>query len=150
MGEINCSVTIMPIYRGSIWFIRRDKGDSFEGLLVAPGGKVKTTDAVELIEGVSYYSVEYAAYRELLEETGIRILLTQLKYFCSLTLPGSSRVVISLYCLLREDQFPAEYCNLVLLDYPSIVLREDFAPGMKVEALKLLKHLGLDKEEVQA
>ena len=64
MGEINCSVTVMPVCRGKVGFIRRRKDDTFPELLVAPGGKIKLTDGT-MLEGVRYWSVEDAVTREL-------------------------------------------------------------------------------------
>lgn len=133
--EINCAVTVMPLYEGEaggeIGFIRRDKDDTFGGLLVAPGGKVEPGDGVD-VDGVMYWSVECAAKRELLEEAGIDWDPNNLPYFCSLTLP-SGRVVISLYLMLTEKTG-----NLEWYSREEIASRDDFAPGMKEEAILLL------------
>lgn len=136
MIETNCSVTVMPVYSGYIGFIRRDPGDTFGGMLVAPGGKVEVTDG-QLVDNVPYHSVEAAAIREMWEETGITISRDQLEYFCSLTLPSNGRVVISLYCDVTKEQLDRSNKLLVLLDREAVKARNDFAPGMKEEALML-------------
>jgi 8-oxo-dGTP pyrophosphatase MutT (NUDIX family) len=133
---INCSVTVMLVSGGRIGFIKRQKEDTYGGMLVAPGGKVEESDG-EMIEGVRYFSVEDCAIREVLEETGIRLSREDLKYFCSLTLPNG-RAVISLYAELRG---PAD--GIILLDRKGISDRSDFAPGMKSEALLLAEKLGI-------
>lgn len=136
--EINCSVTVMPILAGKIGFIRRKKGDSYAELLTAPGGKVEPTDGV-LIEGVPYWPVEDAAIRELKEETGIKIVRNQLKYFCSLTLPNG-KVVISMYTILRANKTESMH-DIVFLSPYEIEHCIDFAPGMRTEAKILIDSL---------
>jgi len=135
MSEINCSVTVMPVDMSGddlkIGFIRRDQTDTLPGRLVAPGGKVEPTDG-EMIEGVPYFSVEHAAVRELKEETGMQVDRSSLFYFCSLTLPNG-RVVISMW--LEVNLAPH---TLTWLTKKEIEERDDFAPGMKEEALMLM------------
>lgn len=133
--ETNCAVTVMLLYEGEaggeIGFIRRDKNDTFGGLLVAPGGKVEPEDGIN-IDGVMYWSAEHAAKRELLEEAGIDCDASDLFYFCSLTLP-SGRVVISLYLAVLGKTEGLEWYSK-----EEITSRDDFAPGMKEEAILLL------------
>lgn len=136
---INCAVTVMPVYDGeeeiSIGFLRRPiTDDSYAGRLVAPGGKVEECDG-EVLDGVPYYSVEYAATRELMEEANLKVDPHALFYFCSLTLPNG-RVVISLY-YIAEDKSP----TLEWLNKQQIEACGDFAPGMKQEALLLLESI---------
>lgn len=135
MNEINCSVTVMPISNGKIGFIRRDKGDTFGGKLVAPGGKVEFSDG-ELIDGVPYWSVEWAVHRELLEETGLFVPVEGLRYFCSLTLPNG-RIVISLF----TTEVPCGSGELEWYSRKEIADRDDFAPGMKQEAQLLFNRV---------
>lgn len=135
-NPINCSVTVMPICGERIGFIRRHKDDTYGDMLVAPGGKVKETDG-EQVEGVNYYSVEKCAVRELEEETGIKLDHKELRYFCSLTLPNG-RIVISLYAPVKTATD-----TMVFLTRDEIVARNDFAPGMKSEALLLADRLQL-------
>jgi len=130
--EINCSVTVMPMCDGEVGFIRRDKEDTFSGLLVAPGGKIEPWDGVD-IDGVMYWSAKHAAKRELLEEANIDCDTYDLFYFCSLTLP-SGRVVISLYLELLEKAGKLEWYSR-----EEIMSRQDFAPGMREEAAMLLE-----------
>lgn len=140
--ELNCSVTVMPIREEEyveVGFIRRGPDDTFAGMLVAPGGKVQDTDG-ELTDGVMYYSVEYAAIREFEEEVGVRLQKEKLFYFCSLSLPNG-RVVISMYTELDTCQ---QSDKLLYLSPMEIAKHEDFAPGMKQEALALLESLGVD------
>jgi len=137
---INCSVTVMPIFYNEeegelqIGFLRRAPDDeSYGGMLVAPGGKVEESDG-EMISGVPYFSIEYAAIRELREETDIIVDdRHELLYFCSLTLPNGV-VVISLYYWLQE----AKGRNLEWLGRRGIRNCQDFVPGMREEALLLL------------
>ena len=143
LGEpdlLKCSVTVMPVLGKRIGLLRRDLDDSHAGLLLAPGGSLETPDG-ELIEGVRYYSVEYAAVREMWEKVGIRIPLSGLKYFCSMSLP-TLRVIFSFYCRVNLTQVARSLGYLEFFDYAEILTREDFAPGMKQEALKLLELLG--------
>lgn len=133
---INCAVTVMLVSGNRIGFIRRRKDDTYGDMLVAPGGKVKEEDG-EMIEGVNYYSVERCALREVEEETGIRLGRSELRYFCSLTLPNG-RVVMSLYAPIRNATE-----RVVLLTKDEIAGRQDFAPGMKSEALMLAEELHL-------
>jgi 8-oxo-dGTP pyrophosphatase MutT (NUDIX family) len=145
IAAINCSVTVMPVINDKIGFLKRRKGDSYPELLVAPGGKIEPTDGM-LVEGVPYWSVEAAGVRELREETDIIVLPNKLEYFCSLTLPNG-RVVISLYAIIPETTY--NYPDtLVWLTREEIKEREDFAPGMKTEALLLFTLL--DKWEKDA
>ena len=136
---INCSATVMPIYFDEeneelkIGFLRRSLDDeSFSGMLVAPGGKVKEQDG-ELLDGVPYFSVECACIRELMEEASMEIERHDLFYLCSLTLPNG-RVVISYYILVSELAETLEWFNK-----KDIEKRQDFAPGMKQEALLALE-----------
>lgn len=138
---INCSVTVMPVWYDEdkgpvIGFIRRSVDDeSFAGKLVAPGGKIEDTDG-ELIDNVPYFSAEAAGVRELLEESGIHAVRIDLEYFCSLTLPHNGRIVVSFYCWAQEKSDILEW-----LSKSDILSCEDFAPGMKEEALLLLEEL---------
>jgi 8-oxo-dGTP pyrophosphatase MutT (NUDIX family) len=138
---INCSVTVMPIYLTKIGFIKRSKGDTYPELLVAPGGKIEKTDG-KLLDNVPYFSAEMAAIREIKEEIEIDITINQLIYFCSLTLPND-RIVISFYADLNVLNFDSSNSNLIFLTKEQIVNRLDFAPGMKEEALLLMKRLGI-------
>lgn len=137
--EINCSVTVMPVYQGKVGFILRAADDSFGGLLVAPGGKLEPDDGV-LQDGVPYHPVEFAAVRELEEETGLKARRDKLKYFCSLRLPHNNRIVVSMYYETSEDDYRGQN-GLVFLSARDIMFRTDFAPGMKEEAVLLLGHL---------
>lgn len=134
---INCSVTVMLVHEGKIGFIRREKGDTYGDMLVAPGGMVEESDG-EPMEGVNYYSVESCAIREIMEETGIAVERSDLRYFCSLTLPGSGRVVISLYATIKGTTD-----SVVMLSKDEIASGNGFAPGMKSEALLLAEQLKL-------
>ena len=138
---LNCSVTIMPILNKTIGFLRRDQEDSYPNLLLAPGGSIETPDGID-VDGVKYYSVEEAAVRELWEKTGIKVPTDKLIYFCSLSLP-TPRVTLSFYCEITYSQVIKSLNYLEFYGYSEIVQREDFAPGMKYEALKLLERLNL-------
>ena len=136
---INSSVTIMMVNKNHIGFIRREKGDTFSNLLVAPGGRVEEFDG-DVIDGVRYNSIECAGIREVKEETDIPLNIKDLHYFCSLTLPNG-RVVISLYVFMdKKDQK-----KITFLNKDEINSRNDFAPGMKQEALELLEFLGIER-----
>ncbi|MGA3020496.1 MAG: hypothetical protein ABSD68_00925 [Candidatus Micrarchaeales archaeon] len=143
--EIRCSVTVMPVtFMNGVYkigFIRRSQKDTYANMLVAAGGKLEKKDGI-LIEGVKYFSIESCATRELFEECSMRVLKSKLRYFCSLTLPNG-RVVISLYCLLGTKQ---DSKSIIYLSKNEIIKRRDFAPGMKQEALLLLKKLNLKSE----
>jgi len=139
MADTNCSVTIMPIMGKRIGFLRRDLDNSYADLLIAPGGTIETQDG-ELIDGVLYHSVELGAIREMWEKTGIKISKDKLNYFCSLT-TSNDRVVISLFCEVNSTQIARSYGYLEFLTKDEIMSRDDFAPGMKEEALILLQHL---------
>ena len=138
MEETNCSVTVIPVYDKETeleaGFLRRPADNTFPNMLVAPGGKVEMTDG-QPVEGVMYYSVEYAAVRELEEEASITVSMSELFYFCSLALPNG-RVVISLWVLVAEKSPKLEWYNA-----QQINMREDFAPGMKQEALLALESI---------
>jgi 8-oxo-dGTP pyrophosphatase MutT (NUDIX family) len=137
-SKINCSVTVMLVRESTdldslrIGFIRRGPLDTFANLLVAPGGKVEQTDG-ELKDGVMYDCVEKCAEREVFEETGIGLYDTDLYYFCSLTLPNG-RVVISMKAFVDETQTSNE---ITWLTRSEVEARDDFAPGMKQEAIAL-------------
>lgn len=154
---INCAVTVMLVCNSGedstvLGFIRRsDDDESFPGKLVAPGGRVELTDG-ELIDEVPYYSVEQAAVREVKEETGIEIEVKDLFFFCSLTLPKLNRVVISMYYFFSDeynvsgnlhDFTKAPPGGLVWFTKEQIEQTDpnEFAPGMKTEALLLLASL---------
>ena len=133
---INCAVTVMPVKDKKIGFLRRDKSDTYGGKLVAPGGKIEMTDG-NILDGVMYDSVEECARREMIEETGFEIDIKRLEYFCSLTLPNG-RVVISLWYRLEKEE------NIETLEFytkEEIAERDDFAPGMKEEALMLYERI---------
>jgi len=150
---INCAVTVMLVCdfgedNTALGFIRRGENDTFAGKLVAPGGKVELTDG-ELIDGVPYYSVEHAAVREVKEETDIELGVKDLFFFCSLTLPKLNRVVISMYYVFGDEYnvsgdmrnfTKAPPGNLVWLTKEQIEQMDpdEFAPGMRTEALLLL------------
>lgn len=147
LGEpdlLKCSVTVMPIIDRKIGFLRRDPDDSYAGLLIAPGGSLETPDG-DLMEGVRYHSVERAAVRELWEKAGIRITMDKLRYFCSMSLP-SLRVIFSFYCEVSSTQIGRSLGYLEFFSRKEIIKRDDFAPGMKQEALLLLEKLGLGEQ----
>lgn len=141
-GKINCSVTVMPIQEADnqlkIGFIRRGAGDTFANLLVAPGGKVESTDG-NLMDGVKYDCVEECAIREMQEETGIDLQDNDMFYFCSLVLPNG-RVVISMKAYIDNEQISDK---LIWLTREEIAARTDFAPGMQQEALLLFEAEGV-------
>lgn len=137
--RLRCSVTVMPVTGGKVGFLRRDPDDSYAGLLIAPGGSLETPDGI-LIEGLRYYSVEEAAIREMWEKTGMKIGRSRLKYFCSMTLP-SDRVTFSFYCFVSQTQIARSLGYLEFFPREEIEKRDDFAPGMKQEALLLLEVL---------
>ena len=132
MTETKCSVTVMLVCDGTAGFIRRDPSDTFGGLLVAPGGKIEMEDFLEVHEDTPYFSVEAAALREIIEETGIELERDNLRYFCSLTLPNG-RIVISFWALVENPSDGLEWYTA-----EQIQARDDFAPGMKQEALLCL------------
>lgn len=138
---LNCSVTVLPIIGKRIGFLRRDPNDSHADLLLAPGGSMETPDGV-LIEGLRYHSVEETAVREMWEKTGIRIKRDNLKYFCSMTLP-TDRVTLSFYCTVTLTQIARSLGFLEFFTKEEIMERDDFAPGMKQEALMLIERLGI-------
>lgn len=140
---LRCSVTVMPILGKKVGFLRRDVDDSYAGQLLAPGGSLETPDGI-MVDGVKYHSVEAAAAREMWEKTGIRVPREALKYFCSMSLP-TDRVTISLYCRVSYSQVARGYGFLEFYDRSGIARRDDFAPGMKQEALQLIRLLGLDE-----
>lgn len=137
-NKISCSVTVMLIREGEdisglrVGFIRRGPLDTFANLLVAPGGKVEPTDG-EIKDGVMYDCVEKCAEREVFEETGINLQDNDLYYFCSLTL-ANGRVVISMKAFIDEGQ---NSDKLIWLTRKEVEALDDFAPGMKQEALAL-------------
>lgn len=141
-----CAVTIMPV---SLWtgvpkigFIRREPGDTFGGLLVAPGGKISAEDTQwDVVDGVPYYVVEQAAIRELSEETGLLVSRHDLKFFCSLLMPSNRRLVVSFYCFIVGTL--ALGTDVVWLGRDEIegLRDDDFAPGMRWEALELLRRI---------
>jgi 8-oxo-dGTP pyrophosphatase MutT (NUDIX family) len=132
----------MPIQEGDnqlkIGFIRREAGDTFANLLVAPGGKIEPTDG-NLTDGVQYDCVEECAIREMMEETGIDLQGNDLFYFCSLVLPNG-RVVISMKAYLDAAQNSGK---LIWLTKEEIAARTDFAPGMQQEALLVFESEGV-------
>jgi 8-oxo-dGTP pyrophosphatase MutT (NUDIX family) len=137
-NKINCSVTVMLVKDNSdlsgmqVGFIRRGPLDTFGGLLVAPGGKVEPTDG-NIKDGVMYDCVEKCAVREVLEETGIELQDGDLFYFCSLTL-ANGRVVISMKTFIDGSQNSEK---LIWLTRGEVEAHDDFAPGMKQEAIAL-------------
>lgn len=142
--SINCSVTVMPVYDGEddiyFGFIRRAPTDTFPNMLVAPGGKVEKSDG-QLIDGVMYYAVEHAAARELREETGIDVGADSFFYACSLVLQNG-RTVISLWTWVNTtERLASKNYNVSWLTKEEIENRNDFAPGMKQEALVLFEKL---------
>lgn len=145
---LNCSVTVMPILGNKIGFLRRDIDDSHASLLLAPGGSMETPDG-EDIEGVKYYSTEATAVREMWEKTGIRISRDKLKYFCSMTLP-TLRVTISFYCEISNTQIGRSLGYLEFYNKEEITKRNDFGPGMKQEALKLLEFLDMEAGKISS
>ena len=137
---INCSVTVMPILNDqAIGFIRRAPTDSFPNKLVAPGGVIEFDDG-ELIDKVRYWAAEYAAIRELKEETNIEAHVSNLMYFCSLVLPKLERVVLSYYCMIESEDVP-EGSKIEFLTFNEIknMTDDEFAPGMRKEALLLIE-----------
>ena len=138
---INCSVTVMPVRRDSlrVGFIRRERHDTFGGKLVAPGGKIEMDDGI-LVDSVPYFSVEHCAKRELYEETGILVNINDLHYFCSLTLPHNGRVVISMYAFVDNKKDNSKVIWLTEEEIKSMN-DDEFAPGMKYEALLLISKL---------
>jgi 8-oxo-dGTP pyrophosphatase MutT (NUDIX family) len=144
-NKINCSVTVMLIYKDKIGFIKREKSDSFGDKLIAPGGKIEMSDSSLIIDETPYFSVEAAAKREIEEETGLLLGINgtnRLKYFCSLTLPFNGRIIISMYCVISKKEYN-QLNNVVFLSEETILDTDnnEFAPGMKTEALYLFNKL---------
>ena len=159
---LNCAVTIMPIFQSSIGFIRRAADDDkFPGLLVAPGGKLEESDVGYHIGGVPYYTVEAAAVRELLEETGILVHYSKLWYFCSLFLHALNTLVISYWIDLGDTissleaigfkgEVPGKVTSpgglvteFLTPDQIGSMLTSEFCPGMQDEALLLCEDQGI-------
>jgi len=140
---IKSSATVMPVHQNRIGFLRRDMDDSYPGVLLAPGGSLETVDG-EDVEGVRYHSAEAAACRELREKCGIQVNPSGLRYLCSMTLP-IRRLVISFYCNISYTQIARSLGYLEFYGVGEVFERDDFAPGMKEEALRLFELLARAK-----
>jgi len=131
MSEINCAVTVLLLRGKEVGLIRRDENDTLGGLLVAPGGKVELNDGVQ-IDNVVYYSVEYAAIREVEKEAGIFLTRDDLKYFCSLTL-SNNRIVMSFYTWTNEYSD-----KVVYLSEREVIASNELVPGTQLEILTVI------------
>jgi len=145
---INCSATVIPILVGDggrLVFIRRGPDDTFAGLLVVPGGRVEETDGVG-VEEVQYYAAEFAAVRRLFETTGLAFKWNEVHYFNTHVLPGGHTTVsyytfVNVIDVLKAEGFQD---RVVILRPQEVIARNDFAPGMKMEVVELMRKLGMN------
>ncbi|MGD0728884.1 MAG: NUDIX domain-containing protein [Candidatus Micrarchaeaceae archaeon] len=107
MKEFSISAAIILVSSDrKVLVLQRNPNDSFPNKWTVPGGKLKDVDFDNVSE-FSYYPAEYAAVREVKEETGIEVKADELEFLCSLYLKEINRIVISFYAVLdkKSDEF---------------------------------------------
>lgn len=113
--EMSISATIILISKDNkALILQRNPNDTFPSLWTVPGGKLKDQDFVySKDENMSYYTGEYAAIREVKEETSIEVKNENLRFFCTMYMRQINRFVLSYYALLDKN---SEEMNVVLSD----------------------------------
>jgi len=105
MKEMSISATIILVSKDrKSLILQRNPGDSFPNKWTVPGGKLKDEDFdFSKSKDFCYYPAEYAAIREVKEETGIEVKLGQLRLLCSMYMTPINRLVISFYAVLGRN-----------------------------------------------
>ena len=103
--DFSISATIIIISKDrKALILQRNPGDSFPNKWTVPGGKIKDTDG-DFTNGKDfcYYPAEHSAVREVLEETGIKIDVNDLKFLCTLYLTAINRFIVSFYAVSDKN-----------------------------------------------
>lgn len=104
MKELSVAATVTIISQDmKVLALQRRADDTFPSMWTVPGGKIKSAD-FDFIKSQEYcyYLAEYAAIREVKEETGIEVALEDIRFLCSLYLKEVNRLVIAFYAVLPK------------------------------------------------
>lgn len=104
MKEFSISATIILVSSDmKALILQRNPNDSFPNKWTVAGGKLNDTDG-DFTNGKDfcYYPAEYAAIREVKEETGIDVEPKELRFLCSLYLKEINRFIVSFYAVLDK------------------------------------------------
>ena len=104
LKSLKVSSTVVVISKDmKALIVQRPSDKSFANLWTVAGGKLQDTDGIPIAEDFRYFSTEVCAIRELREETGISVLISDLKYLCSLYAGAINRLILSYYVILDKN-----------------------------------------------
>ena len=104
LESLRVSSTVVVISKDmKVLIVQRPPNKSFANLWGIAGGKLQSTDGTLITSNLRYFSTEACAVRELREETGISVLIKDLKYLCSLYTDVRNLLVLSYYVILDKD-----------------------------------------------
>lgn len=89
---------------------------TFPGKWTVPGGKIKTSDYINLPKTTSdhwYFAIDKALRREIKEETNLEV--GKLKYLCDMTFlhpDGIPGVILSFYCHWKSGEVKLDQDNI--------------------------------------
>ena len=104
LESLRVSSTVVVISKDmKVLIVQRPPNKSFANLWGIAGGKLQSTDGTLITSNLRYFSTEACAVRELREETGISVLISDLKYLCSLYAGAINRLILSYYVILDKN-----------------------------------------------
>jgi 8-oxo-dGTP pyrophosphatase MutT (NUDIX family) len=104
LDAVKVSATIIVISKDrKALIVQRPPDKTFPNLWTVAGGKMQDNDGVLAGNNFLYFSAEFAAVRELREETGITVPFSRIKYLCSLYAGQIKRLVLSYYIVIDKN-----------------------------------------------
>jgi len=104
LGAMKVSSTMIVISKDRrALIVQRPSDKTFANLWTVAGGKLQDTDGVLMFKEFRYFSADACAVRELREETGIQVLVGDVKYLCSIYVVAINRLVLSYYVVLNKN-----------------------------------------------
>jgi 8-oxo-dGTP pyrophosphatase MutT (NUDIX family) len=136
LPSLKISATIIVISKDMKALIiqRLASEQNFPNYWTVAGGKIDSKDGVEVADGFMYFSSEYCAVRELMEETGIKVSTNDIKFLCTIVAPQINRLIISYYVVLDKNadeiKITLNDCQAYRWIYETLVDSYQFIPDI--------------------